>query len=75
MQNMLLFDHLKRLSQVNWHHVGVHATLQYTDMKDLVSKKNASLAIFGFSAKENGKPKDLKESLIFLCRRYETTIT
>ncbi len=35
-QNTLLFDKVEMLSQVNWHDVGVHAVLSYTDMQDLV---------------------------------------
>ncbi len=43
-QGTLLFDEIERLSQVNWHDVGMHAELQHTDMEDLILKNN--LAIF-----------------------------
>ncbi len=42
-QHTFQSDEVERSSQVNWHDVGMHATLYYTDMEDLVSKKNTKL--------------------------------
>ncbi len=44
-RRVVLFDEVERLSQVNCYDVGLHAALKYTDMKDLVLKKNPSSPI------------------------------
>ncbi len=68
-QRVLLLDEVKRLSQVNWCDVGMHAALSFTDMEDLVSK-NASSPIqqyFRYKAAESGEPKDSNEALCHFC--------
>ncbi len=71
----LLFDEVKGLSQGNWHDVGMHAALNYTDMEDLLTKKNVSSPVcqyFRFKAGENGKPKDLKAAICLCCKQSMT---